>query len=273
MHVRWDASASDPPSTRTITGNRVWRALPASASAKLKNRPERTGHFQIGDRPMLLHADAFWELAGTQLATTLPQYALTVPTMQDSIAGSPADQSFMVEAYDDSSHHRYSNSITAHSVDNLAPAAISSAIGFFASGATTQLTLADPFGSPSHHRIAARDIHGNRGLSALVIPSGTLAADDTPREFRLRAQWRAADGAIVLAFELPGADTGRLELFDVSGRRVWSSDYRADAAGALSFRVGDRVHLPAASCWRMRPASPAASRWCAPCWCVSPDDS
>lgn len=280
VRVTWNATTVDLPATRALTGYRVWRALPAAAAAKMA-RPERDGLFQRDGRTLLLAADLFWELAGTQVAVTLPTYALTVPTMQDSIAGAAADQTFLVEAYDDSSHHWFSNTLVAHSVDNLAPGAITSAVGFFASGATTlywngvadadlsgyevfrgtspgfvpsdanriatttQLTLSDPFGAPSYYRIAARDVHGNRGPSALVVPNGTLAADDAPREFKLRAQWRAADGTLALGLDLPGADAGRLELFDVSGRRVWAAPYRTDAATALSFRVGRGVHVPA----------------------------
>ena len=237
--------------------------------------------FQSGERTLMMQAGLYWEMAGEQVAATIPQCALTVPTMQDSVAGDPATQSFMVEAYDDSSHHWFSSVLTARSVDNLAPAAITSAFGMYANGSTslfwngvadadlccydvyrgdspgfvpgagnrvgstTQLSSADPYGAPAYYRIAARDIHGNVGPSALVVPQGTLAAgDEGPREWKLRSAWSAASGALELALDVPQADEGRLEVFDVTGRRLWSQGYRADAARSLTFHVAAGAGLP-----------------------------
>lgn len=281
VRVTWNASIADHPGARSAKGYRVWRALPDAAAASLAGaRPAKEGMFRLGGRDLLFQANSFWEVAGDQVAATLAQYAKTATTMQDSMAGVPADQSFMVEAYDDSSHHWFSSALTGHSVDNLAPALPpfanglytgsqtmldwgevtdadlccyevfrGSSPGFVPSDAnriatTTDRTAVDPAGSPYFYRIAARDVHGNRGPSALVMPHGTTDVDGTaPRAWRLRSTWRA--GALELALELPEADEGRLELFDVTGRRLWSAPYRAEAARSLEFRVAGAVRLPA----------------------------
>lgn len=283
VRVTWNASIADHPATNAATGYHVWRALPGSMVASLATvRPEGEGTFKVGDRTLMFRANVFWEQAGSQSAATLPSYALTVPTLQDSMAGAPGDQSFMVEAYDDSSHHWFSSTLNAHSVDNLAPAAITSAAGIYGSGATTlywggvsdadlccyevfrgtspafvpsdanritstdQVSFVDPYGTPAYYRIAARDIHGNRGASALVIPAGTLAADaDAPRAWALHSRWNASGRTLELALDLPQSAEGRLDLFDVTGRRLWSAPYRVEAARSLQFRVAGGTELPA----------------------------
>lgn len=273
VRVSWGASIADHPAVRAATGYRVWRALPEAALATLASvRPAGDGLFRAGGRTLLARANSFWEMAGEQPASTLPSYALTVATLQDSMAGSPADQSFMVEAYDDSTHHWFSDALVAHSVDNLPPSAITSATGQFAGGATalqwsavsdadlccyevyrgtsagfapsaanrvhstTDPLWTDAFGSPAYYRVAAIDVHGNRGVSALVTPVGTAAVgDDAPDHWALRAAWTA--GAVELTLDTPRADDGHVELFDVSGRRLWKAPYRIEAAGTLRFRA------------------------------------
>ncbi len=272
VRVTWTASIADHPAARAATGYRVWRALPDVALASFAAaRPVGDGLFKLGNRTLLAHANSYWEMAGEQPAVTLPSYAMTVATMQDSMAGASADQSFMVEAYDDSAHHWFSDALVAHSVDNLAPSAIASATGQFAGGSTalywsavmdadlccyevfrgsspgfvpsvanrvhstTDQLWSDAYGSPAYYRIAAVDIHGNRGASALVMPTGVAdVADGAPTRWALRAMWGV--GAVELALDTPRADEGVVELFDVTGRRLWKAPYRLEAAGTLRFR-------------------------------------
>lgn len=273
VRVTWGASIADHPAARAATGYRVWRALPDGALASFASaRPAGDGIFRAAGRMLLAHANSFWEMAGEQPASTLPSYALTVATLQDSMAGSPADQSFMVEAYDDSTHHWFSDALVAHSVDNLPPSAIASATGVFASGSTALQWSAvsdadlccyevyrgstagfvpsdanrvhstndqfwtDAHGTTAYYRIAAVDVHGNRGPSALVVPAGVAAVgENAPTRWALRAAWAA--GAVELALDAPQADEGFVELFDVTGRRLWKASYRAEAAGTLRFRA------------------------------------
>jgi hypothetical protein len=273
LRTTWSPSVADHPGARAARGYRVWRALPASAqSALTRSRPTEDGVFVAGDRTLLALTGTYWELAGEQPAATLPGYARTVPTGMDSVAGNSADQSYMVEAYDDSSHHWFSNTLVGHSVDNLAPAMVSPVAGHYANGSTalywggvpdadlsayevfrgtspsfvpspanriattTGLSWDDPAGSPALYRIAARDIHGNLGPSALVVPDGTVDVESSgPRAWRLSADWRS--GTLQMALDVPRADDGRVEVMDVAGRRVWESAFQTDGARALEFRV------------------------------------
>lgn len=281
VRVTWSASLADHPAARIAKGYRVWRALSGAFAASLAEaRPRQAGRYRMAGRDLLLQADTFWELAGEQPAVQLAGYAKTVPTLMDSVAGNAADQLFMVEAYDDSSHHWFSTSLNAHSVDNLAPAMPPSAAGYYAGsstslfwggvpdvdlccydvfrgstpgftpseanrlGTTNQVTFTDLTAGAFFYRIAARDIHDNRGASALVTPAGTTDVDNAqPRAWRLDASWRG--GELRLALDLPQADEGRLDLFDVSGRRVWSSPYRSEVARSLAFTVPGARQLPA----------------------------
>lgn len=272
VRVTWSPSAADAAASGTARGYRVWRALPATLAAALEaSRPAGDeAMFQAEGRTLLATASGYWEMAGEQAAAQLAGYALTVTTGLDSTAAGPADQSFMVEAYDDSSHHWYSGALTGHSVDNLAPGLVPSAAGFYAGGtsllywggvsdadllgyevfrgsspafaptdanriaSTSQVTWTDAHGAPAFYRIAARDIHGNLGPSALIVPAGTLAADDAgPTTWRLFGDWRS--GRLRLALDVPAADEGRLDLYDVSGRRLWSSEFHTGRAQALEF--------------------------------------
>ena len=67
-------------------------------------------------------------------------------------------------------------------------------------------------------------------------PTGTTAVGgDGPTRWALRAA--GAAGAIELTLDAPQADDGRVELFDVTGRRLWEASWRTDAARALRFRA------------------------------------
>lgn len=273
VRVTWAPSVADHPAARAAAGYRVWRALPPSASAPWTGTERaEDGLFRSDGRTYLALASTYWELAGEQSAGALPGYACAVTTGRDSTASSPADEMFMVEAYDDSSHHWYSGTLTAHSVDNLAPAMVPSAAGYYSGGttslywggvsdadlagyevfrgstpsftpsdanriaSTTGVTWIDPAGTPAAYRIAARDVHGNLGPSALVLPAGTLGAEPhVPHIWRLQAEWRS--GSLRLALDVPRADRGRVEVFDVSGRRVWETAFTTESARALEYRA------------------------------------
>ncbi len=76
----------------------------------------------------------------------------------------------------------------------------------------------------------------SRGTRAPVVPAGT-------RVSRTPALTMDARGATVL-FSLPDAQPATLELFDVSGRRVWSRDVGGFGAGEHTVRIGDEARLP-----------------------------
>ncbi|HET7224909.1 MAG TPA: hypothetical protein VFK69_04255 [Candidatus Eisenbacteria bacterium] len=276
VRADWNAGSNDFPAIGVVTGYRAWRSVPGTMAARLArvHPTSAAGTFAFQGRTLLAHADAYWEMVGEEPAAELASYALTVPTGQDSTVASNADESFMIEAYDDSSHIWWSTPLTGHSVDNLAPPAPSSAAGYYAAaqnsttlywggssapdlccydvfrgsspdfvaspatriGTTSGVTYTDVYG-PAWYRIGARDVHGNLGPTALVLPAGTAAVGDGagPRAWELRAAFRA--GVLELALDVPRADEGALELFDVAGRMLWSAPFRAAAARSLAFTV------------------------------------
>ena len=279
VRVTWNASIADHPAAAVATEYLVWRALPASEVVSLEDaQPLGGGVYLDEGRTLLLYESLFWELAGEQAASTLPSYAMTVPTMLDSVAGNPADQSFMVEAVDDSNHHWFSAVLIGHSVDNLPPGAVQGASllysggtsslywggvsdadlaryevfrgftpGFVPSdanriGTTTTTTFSDPHGLPAYYRIAARDVHGNLGPSSLA--QGTVGVEDgAPVTWELRSNWDRRRTSLDLTLDVPHADQGRIELFDVSGRRLWGSEYRSEAARSFRFQVDGAAAL------------------------------
>lgn len=280
LRVKWTPGCADQDAAHVVTGYRVWRALPGDLATRiLAARPAGAASaegtpFEVGGRTYLATAAGTWEAVGESPAARLASYALTVPTGQDSIAGANADETFMVEAYDDSSHQWFTGEATGHSVDNLAPGMPAGASAFYAIGATTlywqvaaapdlccyevyrggdpsfvpsaanRITvtsaqaLVDPTPGAYWFRIAGRDVHGNLGASVLVAPGGTAGVDDAaPHDWALRAAWVRSAGQLVLALDVPHADDGELELFDVAGRRLWSTPFRAEAAGTMRVDV------------------------------------
>jgi hypothetical protein len=279
VRADWNSGCADLPGSGAVVGYRVWRSVPGTLAARLAgvHALGQEGTFAFEGRTLLARASAYWEMVGEQPAARLASYALTVPTGQDSTGSSISDESFMVEAYDDSSHIWWSGALTGHSVDNLAPPALPSAAGYYGSGVTTlywggssapDLCCYDVFrGSspgfvasdatrigttsdvtfpdahaPAYYRVGARDIHGNLGPTSLVVPAGTTAVDgaDSPHAWRLQAAWHREAGALALALDVPQADGGSLALFDVAGRRLWSAPFRVEGARSLTLTVTPR---------------------------------
>jgi hypothetical protein len=285
VRIDWNGGAADFPGAGTVVGYRVWRSVPGPiAQQAARVRPASgEGIFALGSRTLLAHANAYWEAVGEQPAGQLVTYAKTVPTGQDSVSGSAANEDFMVEAYDDSSHLWYSGTISGHSVDNLAPAPLTTAAGYYGTGSTTlywggssaaDLCCYDVFrgsspgfvandasrigtttdvtysasGAPAWYRIGARDVHGNLGGTVLVQPAGAAGVDDAagPTTWKLQARWQRNANALALALDVPLATSGALELYDVAGRRLWSTPFRTERATALTLGVdAGQAHLPA----------------------------
>jgi len=283
VRVDWTAGAADLPGAAVVSDQRVWRSVPGTmASSLAKAHPvTHAGTFTANGHTLLAQGGNYWELVGEEPGAQLGSYALTVPTGQDSIAGSSADETFMVEDLDDSTHTWYSGTATGHSVDNLAPPAPAPAAGYYAGGqttlywggvsvpdlccylvyrgsspsftaspanqvgSTTNVTFTDVSG-PSYYQIAAQDIHGNIGPTALVVPTGLAGVDsDAPRVWALRSHWSNTRRAIELALDVPQADAGRIDVFDVSGRRLWSSAFQTDGAKSLAFEMSGGPALSA----------------------------
>ena len=261
VRVTWDASAADSPTARMAKGYHGWRALGSVPPANLSSlRPTADEPFVIGTHRYLAHANLYWEMVASLPASQLASYALTLPTGQDSMAAGNADESFMVEAFDDSLHHWYSGALVAHSVDNLPPVIPAPFTAQYAGGTThlhwnrnleadlanyrlyrgTSATFtpgpgnliaspadtgfADPAGAPAVYKLSAVDAHGNESPFATVIPSGALGVDGgLPKAlaFTLGSRNPARSGA-TLRLALPSAAFVRARIYDSAGREVRS---------------------------------------------------
>ena len=95
----------------------------------------------------------------------------------------------------------------------------------------------DNAGGPYYYKLSAVDVHGNEGASAFLQPSGAVGVqEESPLAFVLegaRPNPARAD-RLVVAFVLPVGAPARLELFDMSGRRVAARDVGALGPGRHS---------------------------------------
>jgi hypothetical protein len=93
----------------------------------------------------------------------------------------------------------------------------------------------DVAGSRQHYKLTAVDVHGNEGPAATLLPEGTVGVPDDGPPLSLALEgirptpWRG--GRLTVSFALPGAGPARLELLDVSGRRVAAREVGALGAG------------------------------------------
>ncbi len=274
VRLGWDASAADAPSSHAITSYRGWRALGAATAARLalKARFAPDEVFAVDGTQYVVHAGLYWEKVADAVAAQLPSYALTVPTGQDSTAGGSADESFMIEARDDSLHHWWSAALTTHSLDNLAPATPHPFTGDYAGGAAhlywdpntetdlagyrlyrgssagfvpgpSNLVASPPSpgwidaSAPAVYKLTAIDTHGNESPPAVLLPAGaTGVGDDAPRTlaFELASPNPSRNGA-TLRLALPAASHVRLAIFDAAGREVRVLADGPMSAGTKSF--------------------------------------
>jgi hypothetical protein len=208
--VRWYRSERDGVYGTDVVKYRVWRRAPASLAA-------RAARLASGSRPPLPAALAidFWEPVGEVPAVQLPGYALTVPTLQDSLPGSNPYTAVFVQAVTANPSEFVASGVdSGYSVDNLAPAQPAPFVavysvdqvalhwlpnhetdlagyrlhsgntpGFVPSSGNLIATLSDT-GYVDHpgdqagafYKLAAVDVHGNVSRYAMVSPSGPTSA-------------------------------------------------------------------------------------------------
>lgn len=131
VKVNWTASGRDITAPKTIDYYSIWRATdvaPVSGGlsvilkdpVKLPDNPRGPVYAQFSSA-----SNYYWELIGKQQADALSAYTFTASTRADSVLGAPANVTFMVAATSIYDVHSvfFSNAMTGHSVDNLAPAA------------------------------------------------------------------------------------------------------------------------------------------------------
>jgi hypothetical protein len=137
VNLNWTASGRDDLNEQLINRYSIWRAMdvapasagPASSSviagATVIDKPV-TSSVPAGKR-VVWHeqsaaTDYYWELIGSQGAYYNSAYSFTAPTRADSVAGNTATEYFRIVAEGYSQFYNWpSNTVSAHSVDNLAP--------------------------------------------------------------------------------------------------------------------------------------------------------
>ena len=213
----------------------------------------------------------YWEGVGTVAARGEPTYTFVAPTLQDSTSAGTAWTLFMVDAHLAFVPGFFDSApVSGYSVDNLAPAAPTPFTGRYSGSATAlhwgrsaasdlagyQLYRGDSAGfvpgpanfvvakadtgfvdhvAGSHYyQLYAVDIHGNLSACAPLAPQQTSPVPGVaPAALRLLPNVpNPFNPMTTLRFELPGAGTVRLSVFDVAGRRVRTLVDGALAAGS-----------------------------------------
>ncbi|HTM57623.1 MAG TPA: T9SS type A sorting domain-containing protein [Candidatus Udaeobacter sp.] len=215
--------------------------------------------------------DYFWEYVSSQPAQGFSGYSMVVATTGDSTGSMNPRTYFMVEAKAASSSAFWNSAPdSGYSVDNLPPVVPAPFTGAYVAGAThlhwgrnhetdlvgyrlyrgsssgfvpgpgnlisaqpdTGYSDAGPEGS--WYKLSAIDIHDNESAYALLGPNSTLdAPEGGPVSFALEgARPNPSSGErLEVAFGLPSAEPGRLELIDVTGRRVREAEIGPLGAG------------------------------------------
>jgi len=175
--LHWQASDRDLPAAPLIKHYTIWRQVAAApAGAKIVHSLANVNADTPGPIYYATALDDF-ELVGTQNAQGLPTYSFDAPTLADSVAGNSNDEVFMIGAvlWADTTIVFQSNTMSGHSVDNLAP------------GAPTLLT-AQRVGADVHlewDRSTAPDlrdysVYRSSASGVTPVPANFLAsADDT----------------------------------------------------------------------------------------------
>jgi hypothetical protein len=207
-----------------------------------------------------------WELVASVGAIQQAQYVVATPTVSNA-----APNDFVVSAHTITPALWFvSEPMTGQSVDNLAPAQPTQLTGSYSGGQTniqwaanteTDLgsyrvyrgTSADftpgagnqiaTVTSPSHadvgpaggyYKVSAVDVNGNESGFALLTPEQTTEVEgEGSVAFALEGVWPnpSHGNGLHVAFALPSRAAGRLELLDVSGRRLLAHDVGSLAAG------------------------------------------
>ena len=230
----------------------------AAAVSDISSRPVSLAGVQLAGWTYLMTAPAHGE----------SEYNVVVPTLVDATAASLEYSGFMVRAATGDPLTFYDSGVDdGFSVDNLSPPApgpftaaytvgathlhwgVSTASDFatfhlyrgasadFAPGPSTLVTATSDTGyvdtgaAGSYYKLAAVDWNGNESPYALVGPGQTTDVPESPVvAFALDGARPspAIGGRIMVHFALPNGEPARLELIDVTGRRV-----REHAVGTL----------------------------------------
>lgn len=224
-----------------------------------------------------------WEYLTALEASGFSTYSYVAPTAYDSLPGENRWTRFMVQARSSANGYYWNSAPdSGYSVDNLAPPAPAPFTGQYASGTATlhwavnpaadfaeyrlyrgstadfvpepgNLVVARPdtgyvdaAGAPYYYKLCAVDVHGNVSSFTLLLPSGTAEVPNgASLAFALEGvQPNPSHGErLSVAFALPTAAPARLELVDVSGRRVVEREVGTLGAGRHTLDLGQGTSL------------------------------
>jgi hypothetical protein len=226
-----------------------------------------------------------WDYVGDVAAHGETAYGVVVPTLADSNSAGLHAASFFVRAATATPAVYYDSAPdSGYSADNLAPAVPSPFAGAYAGGAThlhwgpnllpdlwyyrlyrggsagfvpgpgnlvatpSDTGYTDPGPAGSYYKLSAVDVNGNESAYALLTPAGTTSVEgggtialalEGARPNPVRGH------GLVVHFALPGAAPARLELLDVSGRRLAARDVGALGPGRHDVDLAPGKGLPA----------------------------
>ncbi len=224
-----------------------------------------------------------WDFAGTLSAYVDSAYILVVPTLADSNSLGIHRATFFVRAATGTASVFYDSAPdSGYSVDNLPPAVPAPFTGAYESGAThlhwgpnsepdlwyykvyrgsssdfvpgpsnliatrADTGYADVGSAGSYYKLSAVDVNGNESGYATLSPSQIAGVGDPgPVTFALEPipnpSWV---GRLRVTYSLPSSGRARLELLDVSGRRVADREVGSLGAGRHVVDLAERRQLP-----------------------------
>jgi DNA-binding beta-propeller fold protein YncE len=228
---------------------------------------------------------AGWEQVGSIPARGDAEYNIVVPTLADATPASFQFTAFFVSAATANPLNYIDSGVElGFSVDNLSPPAPTPFAAAFAAGAThlhwgvsaatdfasfhlyrgatagftpgpgnmiaatTDTGYVDAGAAGQYYKLGAADFNGNEGPYALAGPAQTLDVPATPAvPFALDGARPnpAPAGRMSVAFSLPSAEPARLEVLDVSGRRVLERAVGELGAGHHVVDLSEGCVLPA----------------------------
>jgi hypothetical protein len=264
-----------------VTSYGVWRHVPGTFASRLLVGA-------AGALPIEADATfppGTWELVQSVPAIQQDQYVVAVPTISNAAANDylvtahtvtpsiwfispsasgqsldntpPAQPTNFTAAYSgDQTHLQWAANIEAdlssYSLYRGVSADFVPAIGNrIASLDATSYADVGPAGG--YYKLSAVDVNGNESSHALITPQNTLDAPgaDTHVAFALEGVQPNPAGrrSLRVAFALPHAAPARLELLDMSGRRVLARDVGSLGAGRHTVNLAEGRVLPAGIYW------------------------
>ena len=219
-----------------------------------------------------------WDYVLSVPAHAETSYSVVAPTLADSNDSGPHWSAFLVRATTATPSIYYDSAPdSGYSKDNLPPAVPAPFVAAYAGGATnlhwgrnaepdlwyyrvyrgnradfvpgpasliatrSDTGYVDPGPAGSYFKLSAVDVNGNESGCALLTPGGTTEVPDGgPAAFALEGVQPnpTRGGRLSVAFSLPSAAPARLEMLDVSGRRVAVREVGVLGAGRHEVEVG-----------------------------------